>query len=180
MPTRLKNLHVPPSERLLSDASGITWHLVTRLLCSRPCGTAAGTEAAQLTGCEEDRKYLDGLPIHPAASAPLWLQDQRQNKDRRRLVWCWVEASPPPPPSAWRSAEPSALHLLSVPACTCGAGKGREMQPCRFAWIQHCSILLRVRDRVHPPRPTPSTPPRSCTTYTLTRTLRAHTLPTGV
>ena len=38
------------------------------------------------TGCdfteaEEDRKYLDGLPLQAAASVLLWSQDQRQNKD---------------------------------------------------------------------------------------------------
>lgn len=111
-------------------------------------GAAAGTEAAQLAGCEEDRKYLDGLSIHPAASALLWLQDQRRNKDRRRLVWCWREAFFSFL-SAWHLAEPSALHLLSARVhvwCI----EGREMQPCQFAWIRHCSILQCVRDCVAP------------------------------
>lgn len=178
MLTRLKNLHVPPSERLLSDASGITWHLVTRLLCIRPCGTAAGTEAAQLTGCEEDRKYLDGLPIHPAASAPLWLQDQRQNKDRRRLVWCWVEAFFPPLCLALGQnlcASPSVRSRVHV---WCRKGPRNAALPvCLNPALQHSPACAWS---CAPPRPTPSTPPCSSTTYTLTRTLGAHTLPTGV
>lgn len=53
-------------------------------------------------------------------------------------------------PSAWHLAELSALHLLSVRVHV-WCREGREMQPCRFAWIRHCSILQCVRDC--PPSP---------------------------
>lgn len=61
------------------------------------------------------------------------------------------------PSHRWHSAEPFALHLLSARVHV-WRREGREMQPCRFARIRHCSILQRVRDRVVPQPPLPPSP----------------------